>query len=148
MRRFRYLLPFIAAAVVAGCSRGSGSSTSGAPPAPALPPGVTTAMIAQGDSLFNNTNPQPTPCARCHGPQGAGGQNGPSLTTGPWLQITGTVDDIAGVITTGVPRDKIKDPAHRNPMGARGGPMRLTDPQIRAIASYIWSISRAKTSAD
>ena len=111
-------------------------------PGPEMPEGVTVAMINEGDSLFNAGS-----CQRCHGQKGVGGTNGPPLVTGPWLQTDGSYEQIVQVITTGVPREKLKDPARR-PMNPRGGPMQLTDPQVRAIAGYVWSISRAKPSGE
>ena len=138
---------FGAGVAVAGCrSGGAGANPETAPSgAPmmsaannALPPGVSTAMVAMGDSLFAAGS-----CQRCHGVAGVGGQNGPPLTTGPWLQADGSYDSIIGVITNGVPQEKLKDPARR-PMRARGGPMNLTDEQVRAAAAYVFSISRAK----
>ena len=123
----------------AGACRSAG--TAEAPePVGALPRDVTPAMIALGDSLFNNGA-----CRRCHGQGGVGGNNGPSLTTGPWLHANGNFDRIATVITTGVPRDSLKDTSRRFAMNPRGGPMQLTDEQVRAIAAYVHTISRAKT---
>lgn len=112
------------------------------PPAPAgaLPRDVTPAMISLGDSLFNNGA-----CRRCHGQAGVGGTNGPSLTTGAWLHGAGTFDRLVSTITTGVPRDQLKDTSRRFAMNPRGGPMQLTDEQVRAIAAYVHTISRAKT---
>jgi mono/diheme cytochrome c family protein len=117
----------------------AGSSTDAPAPAGALPRDVTPAMISLGDSLYNNGA-----CRRCHGQAGVGGNNGPSLTTGAWLHGPGTFDRLVSTITTGVPRDSLKVPTRR-PMNPRGGPMQLTDDQVRAIAAYIHSISREKT---
>lgn len=96
-------------------------------------------LITQGDSLFNNGA-----CIRCHGRGGSGGSNGPSLASGPWLHADGSVPALARVITTGVPRDSLRDPARRFAMNPRGGPMNLTDAQVNAVAAYVWSISRSK----
>lgn len=107
-------------------------------PGPEIPTGVTVAMLNEGDSLFNTGS-----CQRCHGQKGVGGTNGPPLVVGPWLQVDGSYEQIVQLITTGVPREKLKDPTRR-PMSPHGGPMQLTDPQVRAVAGYVWSISRAK----
>jgi mono/diheme cytochrome c family protein len=40
-----------------------------------------------------------------------------------------------------VPAANIKDPARKNPMGARGGRMNLNDAQIDAVAAYVWTLS-------
>jgi mono/diheme cytochrome c family protein len=132
-------------ALVAGCHRAV-SVGSGAAPTPAgaarstnvnaLPADITPAMLALGDSLFNNGS-----CQRCHGKGGVGAQNAPNLTDSQWLQITGKYDEIVKVITDGVPRTAIKDSTHQRAMNPRGGPMNLTDPQIRAIAAYVFRLS-------
>jgi mono/diheme cytochrome c family protein len=119
------------------CGRTASVATSSGP---AYPAGVTAALVARGDSLFNSGA-----CVRCHGPKGVGAQNGPSLVSGPWLHHRGTPAEIAGTITTGVPRTAFKVADRRFPMNPRGGPMNLTDEQVQAVAAYIWSISRAKT---
>jgi mono/diheme cytochrome c family protein len=124
-------------ASVVACGRTSSVDTAAGP---AYPTGVTAALVAQGDSLFNNGS-----CVRCHGARGVGAQNGPSLVSGPWLHHRGTPAEIAGTITTGVPRTALKNTERRFPMNPRGGPMNLTDDQVKAVAAYVWSISRAKT---
>lgn len=127
------------------CARGAHvSSISASTPAPtlaapALPDGVTMALIATGDSLFNSGA-----CVRCHGARGVGGENAPSLVSGPWLHQRGSFDEIVATVTTGVPRSALKDTTRRFPMNPRGGPMKLTDDQVRAVAAYVWSISREK----
>ena len=130
-------------ALVAGCHRAVSVGSSAAPTpagaarnANALPADITPAMLAIGDSLFNNGS-----CQRCHGKGGVGAQNAPNLTDSQWLQITGKYDEIVKVITDGVPRTAIKDSTHTRPMNPRGGPMNLTDPQIRAIAAYVFRLS-------
>lgn len=103
----------------------------------ALPAAVTPANVALGDSIFNNGS-----CQRCHGMKGVGATNAPALTGKSWLQLTtGSFEEILGIITTGVPAAKIKDPTHKNPMGARGGRMNLTDAQITAVAAYVYTLS-------
>ena len=61
------------------------------------------------------------------------------------MQSGGSFPEITAIVINGVPRDKIKDPAHPYAMNPKGGPMNLTDDQARAVAAYVWSISRAKT---
>jgi mono/diheme cytochrome c family protein len=138
----------ISSAVVLGfvlvggaCARGARVSSAAASPpaAPALPAGVTMALIAQGDSLFNSGA-----CVRCHGARGVGGENAPSLVSGPWLHHGGSFDEIVATVTTGVPRSALKETTRRFAMNPRGGPMKLSDDQVRAVAAYVWSISRGK----
>jgi mono/diheme cytochrome c family protein len=121
-------------------SAGTAGSTEAPQPVGALPGDVTPAMISLGDSLFNSGA-----CRRCHGQAGAGGNNGPSLTTGAWLHGAGTFENLVSTITTGVPRDSLRDSSRRFAMNPRGGPMQLTDDQVRAIAAYVHTISRSKT---
>jgi mono/diheme cytochrome c family protein len=132
-----------AVVVLAACQRavnvGSGTGTGPAAAAAnpnALPADITPAMLAMGDSLFNNGS-----CMRCHGRAGVGAQNAPNLTDAQWLQISGTFDEIVKVITNGVPATAIKDTTHRRAMNPRGGPMNLTDPQVRAVAAYVFRLS-------
>lgn len=94
-------------------------------------------MVAEGDSIFHARG-----CKNCHGPDGKGAANGPNLTGPTFLHVDGTFNGFAQLITTGVPADQIKDPAHKIPMGARGGrPTPLTDDQIKAVASYVYTLS-------
>jgi mono/diheme cytochrome c family protein len=157
MTKGSLVLPVLAVATVAiaACGGSSGSSTT-TTPAPssqpsaasapaatatpargALPAGVTTAMVTMGDSLFHASS-----CVRCHGPDAKGRQNGPDLTSGHFMHITGSYDEIVKIITNGVPADSIKDPSHRLPMRARGGGQ-LTDDQIKSIAAYVYRLSHS-----
>jgi len=92
-------------------------------------------MIAEGDSLFHART-----CKNCHGPDAKGAKNGPDLTSGKYLQSSGTYEEIIGVITNGVSPDKIKDPSHTIAMRARGGMPPLTDDQIKAVAAYVYTL--------
>ncbi|HTE47727.1 MAG TPA: c-type cytochrome, partial [Gemmatimonadaceae bacterium] len=72
----------IAATTLAGCRSNKPASTPA--PASAVGPAATSAatrpaqitdeMVSEGQSIFNNGS-----CTKCHGPNGAGGPNGPSL---------------------------------------------------------------------
>jgi mono/diheme cytochrome c family protein len=131
------------ALVVAACHRGSPNqspgSGGGAAQRAATPAAVTPANVALGDSLFNSGG-----CMRCHGAKGIGAPNGPALNDAQWIQLkNGTFDEIALIITTGVPATAIKDPAHKNAMPARGGRMNLTEPQIQAVAAYVYTLSHS-----
>lgn len=102
-----------------------------------LPAGVTARTVALGDSLFHARS-----CARCHGADAKGAQNGPNLTTATHLHVNGTYDDFVRLITSGVPLDSIQDKSHRLAMQPRGGNQNpLTDEQIRAVAAYVYSLS-------
>jgi len=148
---------FLAAAAIGACSSGGGSSTTSTSPAPAaappggaasssaaaapaagLPAGVTTAMVAMGDSIYHARG-----CRNCHGPDAKGRQNGPDLTSGKFTHVNGSYNDFVRIITVGVPADSIKDKSHTIAMPARGGgrPAPLTDDEIRAVAAYVYSLN-------
>ena len=98
----------------------------------------TAAEVALGDSIFHARA-----CRRCHGPGGSGGTNGPNLTDSVWLQIDGSYDQIVRVITEGVPLDRIRDASHTLDMQPRGGRQNpLSDPQIRAVAAYVFTLRK------
>jgi mono/diheme cytochrome c family protein len=98
---------------------------------------VTRANVALGDSLFNTGS-----CQRCHGKGGVGAANAPALDGRKWVQLQkGSYDEIVKIITEGVAQSAIKNPAHKFAMRARGGPMNLTDPQVQAVAAYVWTLT-------
>jgi mono/diheme cytochrome c family protein len=143
----------IVALAAAGCGGyGSSGGSTAAGPAPAaapaavmtasgvrLPAGVSLQMVALGDSLFNTGG-----CQRCHGQKGVGAKNAPSLVEGPWLHSKGTYEEIITTVTNGVAKEEFKDSARPFAMRARGGPMNLSDDQVKAVAAYVYSISRGK----
>jgi mono/diheme cytochrome c family protein len=98
-----------------------------------LPAGVTPAAIAQGKKLFSGEGL----CFSCHGPE-AKGLVGPDLTDGTWLMGKGTFDEIVARIVEGVPAGKSKSGVVMPPKGGA----RLKDEQVRAVAAYVWSLSR------
>lgn len=149
MNRFLTFIPHALVSMAAatapmslqGCGGSPSSPTS--PTAPAvsatLPLGVTAAMVAEGQSLFNSGS-----CARCHGTNGRTPTFGPDLTDQVFLHNAGAYDDIIQVITTGVPVFSFKLPTSRPEfaMFPRGG-MSLTDAQVRAVAAYVWTLSHS-----
>ena len=98
-----------------------------------LPAGVTPAAIAQGKKLFSGDGL----CFSCHGPE-AKGLVGPDLTDAAWLLGKGTFEEIIARILEGVPANKSKTGVVMPP---RGG-SKLKDEQVRAVAAYVWSLSR------
>ena len=98
-----------------------------------LPPGVTQEMVAQGEELFNGGGN----CHACHGRAGAGAPLAPALQDDSWIHIDGSFDALVQIINAGVPQPA-QYPA---PMPARGGAA-ITDEQVRAIAAYVYAISR------
>ena len=138
----RLLLLVGASLVTIGCRSstpaGAPAVPAGAPKpvaAPAIPAGVTAAMIAEGDSIFNNRS-----CKNCHLGGGGGGPRGPNLTDAQWVHIDGSYDAIVKLVTTGFTKAEQVDKQYQFSMNPRGG-INLTDPQIRSVAAYVWSLS-------
>jgi len=124
-------LALLALSVTAACHHAPHSMAA----TPAVPAGVTAAMITRGDSIFNNMS-----CVRCHGPKGVGGVRGPNLTDQTWIHADGSYDSIVQLVTTGFTKAQQKDPQYQFTMNPRGG-MNLTDDQIHAVGAYVWSLS-------
>ncbi len=102
-----------------------------------LPEGVTQEMITEGKTLFGGLGL----CMVCHGPDGTGLPNlGADLTDSEWLQGEGTFDGILKTIADGVPADKS---ASGTVMPPKGGST-LSDAQLKAVAAYVWSLSRSE----
>ena len=98
----------------------------------AAPSGVTPAAIAQGDSIFHKDGL----CYACHG-SNAQGAVGPNLTDAEWLHGDGSYDMIVATVTSGVPADKAKKGIAMPPKGGSS----ITDPQVKAVAAYVYSLS-------
>ena len=137
----------IVSAAIAACSSGTKSASTAPSPSQTgaaakaansgLPAGVTTAMVAEGDSLFHKAS-----CVRCHGADASGAQNGPSLKGPTFLHVDGTYPDFVRIIMSGVPADSIKEKSHRFAMRPKGGGQTpLTDDQVKAVAAYVYSLS-------
>jgi mono/diheme cytochrome c family protein len=142
----RSLLLLCAVGALAACTH-SGSSSAGAVATPAghpspsatvagLPAGVTAQMVAVGDSIFHKGS-----CQRCHGMDAKGTDRGPDLTDDKWAQISGSYADIVSIVTSGVPKDKVKMAGAPFGMRARGG-INLTDDQVKEVAAYVYTVSR------
>ncbi len=101
----------------------------------ALPEGVTVAMAAEGQEIFNGTTGV---CFTCHLREGGGGPLAPNLSDDVWLNIDGQYESIVNLIITGV-AEPLEYPGVMQP---RAG-MPLTDEQVRAVAAYVYSLSRS-----
>jgi mono/diheme cytochrome c family protein len=100
---------------------------------------VTGASIAEGQTLYHGAGG----CAACHGDDGAGTADGPSLTTGRWKLGDGTFAWLLHFTRHagwGAPNPQ----ADPKPMR---GPGTLDSADVRRVAAYVFSISRAKTPA-
>jgi mono/diheme cytochrome c family protein len=136
---------FLAAGVaIAACTT---PGRSAAPPSPTatlsasrlptrLDAGITPQLIARGDTVFHTSS-----CTECHGQRAKGTPHGPDLTSGRYVQTSGSYQEIVKIITTGVPVDSIADPSFPEPMPPRGGGTPpLSDDQIRSLAAYVYSL--------
>ncbi len=117
--------------LVAGrCRSAFGQADSGAA-------AITPAMIALGDSIFHGRAGGGA-CFVCHG-QDAKGTPGlaPNLTDRTWLHSDGSYWSILLLIQQG-----IADPKEGSaPMPPMGG-AQLSPEQLRAVAAYVYSLSR------
>jgi mono/diheme cytochrome c family protein len=102
--------------------------------AQARPAGVTDSMLTFGREIYLGTGQ----CARCHGEQGEGTAEGEPLRAGTWKLGSGDYEWLTSIIRhSGVAaRGRDGDPL------AMRGPTLLSPDEIRAVAAYVWSISR------
>jgi glucose/arabinose dehydrogenase/mono/diheme cytochrome c family protein len=105
----------------------------------APPPGATKDQVALGDRIFHGEVANGT-CGGCHGSDGRGSPVGADLVEGAWLWSDGSLDGISKTITTGVAKPKTVGGA----MPPYGGTMLKPD-ELKAVAAYIYAISRQKT---
>jgi mono/diheme cytochrome c family protein len=100
---------------------------------------ITPAMIALGDSIYHGRVAGGT-CLACHG-QTAKGVPGlaPDLTDAAWLHGDGSLASILDIVDKGVPKPK----EAAAPMLPSGG-ARLSPAQKRAVAAYVYTLSRPK----
>lgn len=103
-----------------------------------LPPGVTSAMLKEGKTLFAGAGI----CAACHGTDAKGMPGmGANLTDNKWLHSDGSYDAIVKQIMTGVSSSESTSGAAMPPKGGSA----LTDAQVKAVAAYVWSLSHPGT---
>ncbi len=92
-------------------------------------------MIAEGKTLFGGQGL----CMVCHGTNAKGIPNlGADLTDAEWLQTDGSYDGILQTVSTGVPADKSTSGTVMPPKGGSN----ISDEQMKAVAAYVWSLSR------
>lgn len=96
---------------------------------------ITPQMVALGDSIFRGQAANGI-CYTCHGPDANGTALAPSLRDDAWLNTDGSLGGIANTVRTGVLQPK-QFPA---PMPPQGPPV-LTEEQVRAVASYVYSLT-------
>lgn len=155
MRVFRLvsvLGPLVALAACA--SSGGSSSSSSSTPAPRSGGGVlnsvpefTPELIAEGKALYSKR-----PCFQCHGNNGIGTVNGPNLADKNWLRGEGHYSMIVTIIINGVGQQDVVGgygrgmprrgrPIDENDMRQAANRVELTDPEVRALAVYVCSLS-------
>jgi mono/diheme cytochrome c family protein len=103
-----------------------------------VPQGFTQQQVALGDRVFHGTAAGGT-CSGCHGADGNGSSMGSSLTGGTWLWSDGSVEGIATVIKSGVPKPK----QHSGAMPPMGGAT-LSPADIDAVAAYVWALGHGQ----
>ncbi len=104
-------------------------------PADTLP----AALVALGDSIYHGRVAGGT-CFACHHADGKGMPGlGPDLTDGTWLHGDGSVAFLETIIRVGVSKPKLAAAA-MPPMGGAT----LTAHQIRAVAAYVYVMSRSE----
>ena len=102
-----------------------------------LPPGVTSKMISQGKTLFHGAGL----CTVCHGQDAKGMPNmGANLTDTTWLHNDGSYEGILNTIKSGVTSEQSTTGTVMPPKGGSS----LSDDQVKAVAAYVWSLSRTK----
>ena len=102
-----------------------------------LPPGTTRQDVALGQRIYLGQTAGGT-CSGCHGSDGRGGPQAPSLVSGRYFVGNGTFQSIKQVVTDGVPRPR----DYEVPMPPKGGAS-LNDSDITAVAAYVWAIGHA-----
>lgn len=99
-----------------------------------LPAGVTAEMVTQGEAIFKGAGT----CFACHGQDAKGIPNlGADLTDDEWTHADGTYESIVATIKSGT------QAASGAVMPPKGGP-NLTEEQVKAVAAYVWSLSKKK----
>ncbi len=145
MRTMRVLTLGVVLTATAACAAstagGGGGTTARRSGAADVPADTSAALIQEGRALFQSAGAR---CASCHGAQGQGANNGPNLQDNNWLQIDGGYSSIAYIIRNGVAQGDIREPAHIQPMPARGANGRLTDEEINKIATFVWNLRNTK----
>lgn len=81
-------------------------------------------------------------CSTCHGANATGTPLAPNLRDSVWLNIDGSVEQIIGLVKTGVPKPK-RHPAPMPPMGGA----KLKDAEIEAVARYVASLEKVASTS-
>jgi mono/diheme cytochrome c family protein len=79
----------------------------------------------------------------CHGPDGKGTDAGPDLTDANWIHGQGAFEEIVERVVHGISR---RDAKTGKLMPMRGWEP-VGDADVRAVAAYVWSLSRRRSSS-
>lgn len=101
---------------------------------PALPRGMTVAMLVDGDRLFHGKGG----CFACHGAEGQGLPAAGDGITSALSYARHEWHSIDSLITAGMPDAVSRSPIAMPARGARGD---LTRDEIERLAAYVWAIS-------
>lgn len=106
-----------------------------------VPDSITPQRVLEGSNLFNAGS-----CGACHAVAGRGvGVRAPDLSDIEWLHSEGDFDGIFETIFWGVSEDEMKAVTPRPfEMHPRGG-MNVDREQMKALAAYVWTVSRPAT---
>jgi len=107
--------------------------------APTRPAEVTDSAVARGAQVFRGS----ANCVACHGARGEGTTDGPSLADGVWLRGRGTYRELLEQVVHGTSR---KESATGVPMPMRGW-SGINDDDVRAVAAFVWALSRGAAPA-
>ena len=100
-----------------------------------LPEGVTVEMVEQGKAVYGGAGI----CSSCHGPAGAGIPSlGADLTDSEWLHSDGSYDGVTKTVMEGVTAQASSSGV---PMPAKGG-TNISDDDVKAVAAYVWTLSK------
>lgn len=131
-RRWRSALPSVLGVAAAVLLVGTAARPAAAQQ---LPEGVSEETVRQGRQIFVGNGF----CYTCHGREGRGVPNlGADLTDRDWKHSDGSFRGLVDRIREGVPAE---ESASGVPMPPAGG-ANLTGEQVRAVAAYVWTLSR------
>ena len=100
-----------------------------------LPEGVTAETVEQGKAVYGGAGI----CSSCHGPAGAGIPSlGADLTDSEWLHSDGSYDGVLKSVMEGVTAQASSSGV---PMPAKGG-TNISDDDAKAVAAYVWTLSK------